>query len=153
MATKHHSEFMYNQILNTIESVMGDKITTNHQLDAYMKQFPHIPYFGSFPMTIGLRKIPYLKDNESLILNTTDHGEHWTVVHHTGGKYYFYDSFGRKFKDLFDSKLPLIDTDLSDREQQTKFYEDDTEEENCGQRCLAWILLVHLYGIEAGIHI
>ena len=73
-------------------------------------------------------------------------GSHWIGIayeKHTG--LMFYDSFGRNSRRIFPSQYQFLNTD-PDAEQHMK-------EENCGQRCLAWLKLYHDYGPEAALGI
>ena len=71
-------------------------------------------------------------------------GEHWVAlarVPETTGKLMHYGSFGRPHTELFPGKFPgAIDKEL-DAEQ-------NNEATNCGQRCLAWLILFEVYGPE-----
>ena len=75
------------------------------------------------------------------VVNTDHSGEpgtHWVAV----GEGMLYDSFGRR--DI------LKNTRLSDTEYDA---EQRQEEENCGQRCLAWLSVLETYGPTAAADI
>ena len=79
-------------------------------------------------------------------------GTHWVALYTTPSRILAYDSFGRRVKSLAPSykKLPIRGRQLVDTE-------DDAEqhfiEENCGQRCLAWILTAQQKGAAAALAI
>jgi len=97
-------------------------------------------------------KIPKMKPNQSCIINldnSSQPGSHWIALFKTPRRgTIIYDSFGRKAKKILNKKLysknPLesigkyLETE-NDAEQRI-------DESNCGQRCLAWLLVCNLYG-------
>lgn len=133
------AEALYAAILRHVESQMGNQITNNFQLDEYISRIvPH--WTGSLPRTRGLDELGSVGVGNGMIINTTDEGEHWTAVWRFGKcKMLFYDSFGRPFKQLFgEERRCLKDTD-DDVEQGMR-------QMNCGQRCIAWIILCVHFG-------
>ena len=86
-----------------------------------------------------------LDNNEYAILNvdtSSQPGSHWIAIAKKNDKYYAYDSFGRPFDILMKIKgYGKIKTDTKDAEQKIS-------EKNCGQRCLAWLLIFKYYGPE-----
>jgi len=100
-------------------------------------------YLGSF----SYDKKPILKNNQYCILNTDSskrNGTHWVAVCRLNNKNYFYDSFGRYQSRLIPKlKGKFINSDL-DTEQQDA-------ESDCGQRCLSWLGVVEVLGIEIAL--
>ena len=68
-------------------------------------------------------------------------GEHWVAVHKGKTKTLFYDSFGRDPEELF----PNISKKITSTEQDA---EQRVEQTDCGQRCLAFLLICSIYGEE-----
>lgn len=136
-------ESVYKVILRIVEMKMGNDFTMNTQLDEYMKDCNYEGYLGAFPRTLGLEIVDDLKIGECLIINTKDApGEHWCALYmFPSGNTIFYDSFGRTFEELFRQDDGIGNTE-DDREQELI-------EQNCGQRCIAWLLLARTVG-EAG---
>lgn len=128
---------------------MGNETTYDDQLNNVGKNMIK-KFRGVFPRD----KIPDLKLGESTILNTDTSkgkGEHWVAIKKMmNGEYLFYDSFGRKGKSLIPElkNKKIVDADISDREQQDKrFYKKDTRIDiNCGQRCIAFLLVAQEQG-------
>ena len=101
---------------------MGNQRTSQLQLDeAGRSMFGH-NWRGVFASEEPLPLTGYCLVNTG---TRKSGGEHW-LAH---GRGVWYDSFGRsKYGD-----------DSGDAEQRTDEY-------NCGQRCLAWLSVLHLYG-------
>ena len=121
----------YEQELKRFVSAMGSGLTYSNSLDEMgRREFPD-KWKGIF---MANERYP-LKGYS--IVNTDmkgQPGEHWTAV----ADGLFYDSFGRA--NLIDN-LKLKDVD-SDAEQAL-------EEENCGQRCLAFLSVHNSLGPRA----
>jgi len=95
-------------------------------------------------------KIPTLNNNQSCIINnksSSEDGEHWISLFKRGNKIIYYDSFGRDLDDIFnkDFKAPWISSD--------KHAEQSTPALNCGQHCLAWLVMMYKYGRLASFYI
>jgi hypothetical protein len=139
-----------NILIHMIESSLKTKgSTTTSELTECCNLLLH-DYIGTFPVD----KIPKkMKNMQSCIINlddSTQPGSHWIALYRTGSRgTIVYDSFGRKAsKILFKKAKELkkyINTE-SDAEQKKI-------EENCGQRCIAWLLLCEIYGENAALTI
>lgn len=122
---------LYEQELKRFIQVIGNGLTYSNTLQEMgLREFPD-RWKGIFMSdeTYPLRGYS--------IVNTDpagQPGEHWVAV--ADGM--LYDSFGRA--NLINNPT-LVDTEL-DAEQLI-------EEENCGQRCLAWLSVHYLLGPEA----
>lgn len=128
------AEHQYRRWLKFAVKHLGDGITTGKQLQAFCSKLFKKKFVGVFPSDA----IPKLKPGTCAIANvdkTGDPGSHWVALTHG----LFYDSFGRKHKSLVaHAKLKQKDTDL-DREQEYK-------QENCGARCVAFLIVSLVYG-------
>ena len=119
----------YNQYLAAIEQHMGDKTTSEGQLLKVGRLLFGDEFNGVFPADeVDVKRYGIAN------LDTSDEpGSHWVAIVHIDGFYLFYDSFGR---------TPWDD----DAEQAI-------EQSNCGQRCLAWLVVVHNCGLEKALTI
>ena len=134
----------YNSYLKEIKKIMGKTGTTfTNELNAVGK----ILFKDKYKGTYASNKIPRLTSLHPyciLNLDSSDKaGSHWiALVKMKGNKYMFYDSFGRKHTKIMPSlkslKSHIINSDL-DSEQ--KIHEDD-----CGQRCMAWMMVFDRLG-------
>jgi hypothetical protein len=94
--------------------------------------------------TYSSDNIPILKKDQMCIINNkplSSPGEHWVALAFINStkKIMVYDSFGRKTTSLIPSLIQShIDTD-PDAEQSI-------DEENCGARCMAWLLVFKRFG-------
>jgi hypothetical protein len=126
---------LYNQELKRFEEVMGGGITYSKSLDEMgRREFPD-RWKGIF---MSNERYP-LKGYS--IVNTdkkNQPGEHWVAV--ADGM--LYDSFGRK-NIINNPTLTDVDSDA----------EQFTEEENCGQRCLAFLSVHYNLGPRAAFTI
>ena len=145
---------LYNTKLSEIEKSkklkLGKGVTTNHQLDASAESL--LPS-GKYKGTYSSNQLPTLKSTHSCILNLDNSdqpGSHWVAIYRSGNRLCCYDSFGRKAKHILPyvkirKGLKIIDSDL-DAEQSI-------EQENCGQRCLAFLCMAYEHGISRAMKI
>lgn len=129
----------YDIILKNIEEVMGSSATMSNQLDKFCKRYFGSLFIGVFPSD----NIPELKSGEMCILNldkSSEPGSHWVSYSRDEDKYYFYDSFGRKPRSIIYLKKRVI-YDRVDKEQ-------NINEENCGQRCIAYLIIGNEFGFD-----
>lgn len=141
-------EIIYNNILKKVEQFFGHNLTTyDYQLDEYCKMIFGDKWKGVYPID----KIPSpLKDGYYIINldKSYETGSHWCSICKKGDKIVLYDSFGRtkqlsKIPELIKLKIIFTESDA----EQTEI------ESNCGQRCTAFLVCCHLYGIEEAIKI
>ena len=130
--------------------MLGRGSTTAGELDTAAVKLGISRFRGTWPAD----KCPKLSVSSSCILNTDTSGmagTHWVALYTTPSRILAYDSFGRRVKGLAPSfkrlslRRQLVDTEY-DAEQ--RFIE-----ENCGQRCLAWILTAQQKGAAAALAI
>lgn len=130
----------YNSYVKTFEKALGKGPSYTKELNLLGRKLFGKRFRGVFPKD----EQPVLKRGESLIYNLDKKGEpgsHWVAKYHTGQKNFIYDSFGRK---LAKGKNE-INSDL-DAEQKKS-------ENNCGPRCLAWLMCVYQFGIRLALEI
>jgi len=133
----------YLYLLKRVESHMGKTgETTNSELDKCGREMLGSKYIGTYAHDI----FPFSELTSGMMgicnTDTADGpGEHWVAV--AMGKeqkntLFIYDSFGRR--SLLDVPVGIeVDEADSDAEQEEA-------EENCGQRCLAWLLVFEHLG-------
>ena len=138
-------ELVEEYMTDVIYPLLGDQTTFLSQLDKVGRQLFGIKFKGVFSSD----KIPKLSDlSPYCILNldkSNEPGSHWVALVKLTNKNgaLIYDSFGRDYKKIIPDVLlsgngRIINTD-DDCEQQI-------EETNCGQRCLAFIIVFDLHG-------
>jgi hypothetical protein len=147
MNNKKVIEKLYNIELKKIESMMKhNKTTYSDELESICKKLFNIKFHGVYPSD----KIPKLNDlSPYCILNldkTSEPGSHWVALCKLENGCMFYDSFGRKHTKIikslnFSGNGRIINTH-KDAEQNIK-------EENCGQRCIAFLSIFNKYGTNA----
>ena len=125
---------------------MPDKSTSTLDINkiVFALPFTNLNYLGCFPRDYIPENI---KPNECLIfnnLNSNSQGEHWIAMVGTKTKPLIYDSFGRD-----NSEFGFDNTYI----QSNRNVEQSILDMNCGYRCMVWLCLCDLYGIEfiAGI--
>jgi hypothetical protein len=132
----------YNFCLMKVKKQIGHGDTTmGRELEKVGKYYLGDDFVGIFPQDM----VPNMKHGQYCIANvdTSDKGgSHWVAVKSNGGRHIIcYDSFGRKSKKLLPILYKQFDvTDVDDDAEQA--YRED----NCGQRCLAFILVDYCLG-------
>ena len=122
----------YELCLAVIEHAMGSNETNTDELTAAGLRIFGVRYVGTF----GCGKIPTVGDGQSFIVNTqpsSASGAHWLAVCCDKDQLIGYDSFGRDIHHAVLESEP-------DAEQMV-------HESNCGQRCMAWLCVVHALGL------
>lgn len=124
--------------------MVGNKVTSNHQLDAAGKRLFGSKYHGTYPSD----QFPILnKAKPYAIINThplKSGGEHWLgIARMNNGRLLVYDSFGRKTKSIFKGQFhDEYDETESDAEQTKRQY-------NCGARALSFLKVFNAHGSNA----
>ena len=139
-------EIFYKESLREIERGLGNGITNSREVTEMGECLFDAKYKGTY----AVDRLPKLKHGECCIINldrSHQPGSHWVAVFKSNNKYVIYDSFGRKSSKILKSlkRLDIIDTDY-DPEQMM-------QEDNCGQRSLAWLWCVYKLGIENALKI
>ena len=131
----------YNKVLVKIEKVIGNGSTSDTEL---LNLFEKL--FGQrFKGIYSIDDTFELKQSEMAIFNLDKRnqpGSHWVAVVKDRKHYIVYDSFGR---DIKLKQKNIINTE-DDAEQ-------DINEQNCGQRCVAWLVVVAVKGIKVALTI
>jgi len=139
---------VYNKILKFVipKYIKHNSTTYLSEISKAGRQLFGEKYIGTFTID----QLPELKNNECLILNL-DHsyelGSHWCSMIKFNNKLYFYDSFGRKHSKIISKKY------IREKIYEDKNYdsEQNVNEENCGQRSLAFLVFFYCYGPEQAL--
>ena len=140
--SEEQAEKVFNDNLEIAHDILGKSVTLTSQLDKAGKTFFKNRYIGTFPVD----EIPKLPADRYMIVNnkTREHGgEHWVAVANEGGVLHVFDSFGRPTEDLIPSLYAMGTVKDSDYDKDQKETQED-----CGARCISWIMLFDEYGAE-----
>lgn len=140
---------LYIQLLELLRRNYNNKVKTDVELTKICKSIFGKKYIGTFAYN------QFSTKNGYSIINTDDsngHGIHWIAIYKKGKNIYIYDSFGRKTKNVLNNfhqkwnkKYKLIDS-KNDAEQSD--YQED-----CGIRCISWLLCVDKINITEALKI
>ena len=114
---------------------MGHSATSTQDLN----RVGRVLFGGDFCGTYPYAKNPRLNsEGKCCIVNTMKNGpgEHWFALIRGKSETLAYDSFGRT---------------LSNHQYSDPDVEQGVFEENCGQRCLAWLCVAKNHGVEAAL--
>lgn len=145
---------VYKKILKAIEYRLdSNETTTNFQLNEIGKELFSDLFLGVFMSDT----VPRMrKDNTCCIINvdkSNQLGSHWLGLYYRGGKYFYYDSFGRRPSKILDKKSIQSITGSGEILFDTIDGEQFDEETNCGQRAMAFLVICNIFGPEIGIQI
>ena len=113
----------------------------NHQIEYYLENDPN--FLGCFPHD-SLPSFSFSqteRKTKSIIINTdSGRGEHWVAMVLTGGKCFYFDSFG----------LPIINTNIlnyvNTKKYKTVTYSNQCIQDylstSCGLFCIAFVMYV-----------
>jgi len=157
----------YNTILKNVKDAMGnqDSTTNSKELDVICNKLFGNRYEGTYPWDTAARILTQkFKSHKNvfgpqmMIVNTDPHyesGTHWIAlrienpIKHTPlREICMYDSFGRPIKRLVS---PLYEELTKTGYCVTQTYQDAEqykEQQDCGQRCVAWLLFSCMYGLD-----
>jgi hypothetical protein len=139
------SERIYDELLDLVRETtkLGNGTTYLDDLKTVGKEMLGSKFLGVFTSDM----YPNLRAGEMIIVNldkSNEAGSHWIAIAKKNNDSIFYDSFGRSSKKIF-GKGKFINTE-PDAEQRKN-------ENNCGQRTLAWLLLLNLFGRKFALEI
>ena len=146
MTSKYTILKFYEKSLMYIEDAIGDKATNNVQLDKLGYSLFASDYLGTF----SADKFPkYIREGQCFILNTdssrsTNRYGHWVSFIKINKKLYYYDSYMRSPSKLskYWKNRKMINANKIDRDESY-------EESNCGQRSMAFLILIKKFGERA----
>lgn len=138
---------LYNKLLMKIQESIGDyDETDNFQLETVCYDLFGHKFGGILAIDelseINKRQMGYYIVN---LDPRSKGGSHWIAIVKTPDMLCVYDSFGREthkiISDKYLSKLdPIIHT-MTQNDPEQSIYE-----QNCGQRCIAWLIIFDKYG-------
>lgn len=137
---------IYNKVLKTVvEPLTGVDTTYSDELNKVAKICLGSKFYGIYASD----KIPVLTEEKPYAILNLDKtglpGSHWISIAKHGKNTYCYDSFGRSASKIIPSLInsgngKIINTEL-DAEQHDK-------EDNCGARCIAFLIVYDQWGAE-----
>ena len=151
LPTEQRAERIYNEILEFVESLIGDGVTYSGQLNDLGHQL-----FGSkFKGVFASNEIPELKNGEHAVLNldrSDQEGSHWIAISKIDSQLLVYDSYGRST----DSIIPVLSTLNSNRGngmiiEADRDPEQIDDEYNCGARSISFLALLELWGPQLAL--
>ena len=130
----------YEQNLMMIEDLIGASTTNNFQIYKICRLL-----FDSRFLTCSTSDDwpKYVFNNQMFILNVDDsskNGSHWCAFYKYLGKFYAYDSYNRNVKHL--SKWWRNKNIISANTDRDQSYNN---ENNCGARCISWLIMFDKY--------
>jgi hypothetical protein len=140
----------YNIALRRIKDMIGtDGITNNFQLEQGGKKLFGDKFNGVYTSSKFMKRLSHKKPY--MIVNTSPTGSnddryflHWVpIVLLPNNKLIGYDSFGRDIKTILHMKKGGAKFNNSKRDAEQR-----DEQEDCGTRSLAWLLIYDNWGIE-----
>lgn len=136
-------EERYRTLVEDTIATLGHADTTSRdELDALGEYYFGNRYAGTYARD---EHVPLRNQAPYAIINTDPApGEHWLgICRLHGGRLMYYDSFGRKGHQVGFTDKMMTEEDA----------EQDVEEQNCGQRCIAWLRLADERGSKAARNI
>jgi len=138
----------YNRYLNDIQGLIGNEVTTGGMLDFVCRSIFGTKFHGVYAQDLIPKKLSKARPYCIANLDTSDQsGSHWVAIARVGGnrsqgQYMVYDSFGRDHTTILTSlRLKnVINTDPDSEQHPLQM--------DCGQRCIAWLLVLHYYGAD-----
>jgi hypothetical protein len=147
-----YANVLYRRLLVIVNRCIGHReVTSNFELhkcaSRLMKAAPN-RFLGVFAAD---RFPSQARSGDVWIANLDTHdkpGSHWVGVLQRKDDLLIYDSFGRSNGTIFKGHGRLSAMKSTDRDAEQK-----VEQNDCGQRSLAWILLVSYFGQKYGKYI
>ena len=153
MNSNKKMDAMFRQVVHELEKAYGNGMQTNFSLIEIANQV--CPEIGIGQNVI--RNMDYdfkkMRGKHAIINSDNREGIHWVASYQRGKTIYIFDSFGRPTKTLLpefykravDAGFKIIDTEY-DAEQLD-------HQQDCGIRCLAWIIICKHQGIRNALKI
>jgi hypothetical protein len=127
---------LYNNYTKQIVSQLGNGVTYTTQLSSMCNHLFKNKYKGTFSSDT-LPKLSKSKPYAIVNVDTSKQpGSHWIACCHTQNRMLIYDSFGRNTKSLMKNVYKKYKTIDSDRDAEQK-----DSEQNCGSRCISFLMV------------
>ncbi len=142
---------IYNAVLSKIEEWLGVGETYDYQLSKLCRELFDEQFGGVISRNQFINMTDQRTDTPLYYIVNLDEkpgGSHWIAAIFHDPLIYVYDSYGRSTLEMFpelEGKKNNIDAD-TDPEQALL-------EDNCGQRCIAWLYVAHVFGIDYALKI
>lgn len=145
MLSEKIAEKIYKFYLKEVEKVVGSDITYSNTLTRAGRHYFGENYQGTFPID----KQPRLTKTQPYSIVNLDRsgekGEHWVGLAFIPKRnvVMVYDSFGRCSTKIFEDLERQLGQKIEDVDRDR---EQKKIENNCGARCLSWLLVFHTFG-------
>ena len=138
---------LYINILKLLRNKFGNKVLWTDDIDRIMKLFfknkalPTVPY-------------DHYKPNGGIsycVINTDsskENGEHWVAIYGNKNKLYIYDSFGRKTNYILKNFYNNMKKQGYEIIESKRDPEQADKQQDCGLRCISFLLVVKYSGID-----
>jgi hypothetical protein len=137
-----------NRLLKMVEKHVGNKVTSNQELDIVGKKLFHNKFMGTYPADM-LPRLSNVRPYCILNLDVSGQpGSHWIACVYEAGGILVYDSFGRSTRNILPGRFKGFKTYDSEKNPEQKVSED-----NCGARALTAILMYDSYGADVFLRI
>ena len=145
--SERRAERLYNEILEFIETLIGDQVTYSSQLSHIGRQI-----FGDkFKGVFASNEVPELKNGQHAVLNldrSDQEGSHWIAISKRDNEILVYDSYGRSTNEI----IPVLSGSGNGTViEADRDAEQEDDEYNCGARSLSFLILLELWGPELAL--
>jgi len=145
----------YKDILSLLRKEYGNKAQDGQTLnDLGLTFFDRRTWGGVHPYdTVPIEKY---KNKTYLIVNTDDSngpGIHWMSIIKNKSNIYVYDSFGRRTSNVLKKFNRRVLKGGYRIVESKRDAEQSDYQEDCGLRCIAWLLVARKYGIRKALTI
>ena len=148
-------KYKYKQYLKALTDNLHNTTTTDVELNELGSRiFTDSKFMGVY----AIDTLRVYKNKCSLIFNLDPikkPGSHWCAIYFENGTAYVYDSFARNIllpkydiKNNIKNKYKKYNIILTNKKKDQK-----ATEYNCGQRCIAWLCMVHFHGIKNALNV
>jgi hypothetical protein len=142
-------EDLFNSLVSAIDAVYGSSMKTNIELiDIGAQIFPQLGHNVIRNADYDFEK---MKGKYSIVNTDNGVGVHWFGVYQKGRVLHMFDTFDRSSMRLvpqFVKRATLAGFTIQDTHDKNHKREQRDEQEDCGIRSLAWLILVYHKGIR-----
>ena len=145
---KQNITSMYNKLVSALTSFYNCNSKTNTELIQIAKSI--FKPLGNNVMRNADYSFNNMDGKYSIVNTDNGVGEHWVSVYQERNNVFVFDTFGRKINILmpeFEKRARINGYIVYNANK--KYEREQKEEQNdCGLRCLAWLILTHSKGIK-----
>lgn len=140
----------YIKLLKILRKKYGNGVKDNFQLNDIGKSYFKKSWGGVYPYDLAkLNKKYFIVNTDS----SKESGTHWIACFKKGKTIYVYDSFGRLTKNVLKNFYKTLIGKGYTVTESRRDAEQSGYQEDCGIRCIAWLIIVELYGIHEALKI